>query len=133
MFSVAQLVERLLLISEVRGSNPVIGKNLFIFNICLVSTVYWKDETKEKEAGNDPFLKNVLASFWVRAHSCENLHFRVTSSYKQIPAPLGVSGDYKKQIPSQIKQMIAANLSRSITWSNSNFTPKFRSICRSGP
>ena len=40
MFSVAQLVERLLLISEVRGSNPVIGKNLFIFNICLVSTVY---------------------------------------------------------------------------------------------
>ena len=33
---VAQLVERLLLIPEVRGSNPVIGKNLFILNICLL-------------------------------------------------------------------------------------------------
>ena len=28
---VAQLVERLLPIPEVRGSNPVIGKNLFIY------------------------------------------------------------------------------------------------------
>ena len=28
---VAQLVEWLLLIPEVRGSNPVIGKNLFIY------------------------------------------------------------------------------------------------------
>ena len=37
---VAQLVERLLPIPEVRGSNPVIGKNLFILNICLLSTVY---------------------------------------------------------------------------------------------
>ena len=37
---VAQLVEQSLLIPEVRGSNPVIGKNLFILNICLLSTVY---------------------------------------------------------------------------------------------
>ena len=37
---VAQLMERLLLIPEVCGSNPVIGKNLFILNICLLSTVY---------------------------------------------------------------------------------------------
>ena len=38
---VAQLVERLLPIPEVRGSNPVIGKNLYlILNICLLSTVY---------------------------------------------------------------------------------------------
>ena len=36
---VAQLVERSLLIPEVRGSNPVIGKKLFILNICLLSTV----------------------------------------------------------------------------------------------
>ena len=36
----AQLVEQLLPIPEVRSSNPVIGKNLFIFNICLLSTVY---------------------------------------------------------------------------------------------
>ena len=37
---VAQLVERSLPIPEVCGSNPVIGKNLFISNICLLSTVY---------------------------------------------------------------------------------------------
>ena len=37
---VAQLVERSLSIPEVRGSNPVIGKNLFILNIYLLSTVY---------------------------------------------------------------------------------------------
>ena len=54
----AQLVERSLPIPEVRGSNPVIGKNLFLYlNICLLSTVYWKDENKEKEAGNGPFKK----------------------------------------------------------------------------
>ena len=35
--------------SDTRGSNPVIGKNLFILNIWLLSTVYWKDENKEKK------------------------------------------------------------------------------------
>ena len=53
---VAQLVERSLPIPEVRGSNPVIGKILYISNICLLSIVYWKDENKEKEAGNGPFF-----------------------------------------------------------------------------
>ena len=57
---VAQLVERLLLIPEVRGSNPVIGKNLFTLNICLLSTVYWKDENKEKKSpGMAHFKKNI--------------------------------------------------------------------------
>ena len=37
---VAQLVELSLPIPEVRGSNPVIGKDLFISNICLLTTVY---------------------------------------------------------------------------------------------
>ena len=55
---VAQLVEQLLPIPGVRSSNPVISKKLFILNICLLSTVYWKDENKEKEAGNGPFLKD---------------------------------------------------------------------------
>ena len=36
----AQLAERSLTIPEVRGSNPVIGKNLLILNICLLSTVH---------------------------------------------------------------------------------------------
>ena len=36
---VAQLVERSLPIPDVHSSNPVIGKKLFKFNICLLSTV----------------------------------------------------------------------------------------------
>ena len=52
---VAQLVEPLLPIPEVRGSNPVIDKN--ILNIYFQP--YWKDKNKEKEAGNGPF-KNIL-------------------------------------------------------------------------
>ena len=59
---VAQLVERLLPIPEARGLNPVIGKNVFILNIFLLSTVYWKDENKEKEARDGPFLKKRLAT-----------------------------------------------------------------------
>ena len=59
---VAQLVKRLLPIPEVRSSNPVIGKNLFILNICLLSTVFWKDENKEKEDRNGPYLKKHLFS-----------------------------------------------------------------------
>ena len=58
---VGQLVERSLPLPEVRGSKPVIGKNLFMLNICLLSTVYWIDENKEKEAGNGPFLKKKIS------------------------------------------------------------------------
>ena len=32
-------------------------KFIYILNICLLSTVYWKDENKEKEAENGPFFK----------------------------------------------------------------------------
>ena len=32
-------------------------KFIYTLNICLLSTVYWKDENKEKEARNGPFLK----------------------------------------------------------------------------
>ena len=31
-------------------------KFIYILNIWLVSTVYWKDENKEKQAGNGPFF-----------------------------------------------------------------------------
>ena len=57
---VAQLVERSLPIPEVRGLNPVIGKNLFILNICLLSTVFWKDEIKKKRLGMAHFLKELI-------------------------------------------------------------------------
>ena len=36
---VARLVEQSLPIPDVRSSNPVIGKNVFILNICFLSTV----------------------------------------------------------------------------------------------
>ena len=42
---VAQVVEQSLLISKVRGSNPVIGKIYWAFVYCQL---YWKDENKEK-------------------------------------------------------------------------------------
>ena len=54
---VAQLVERAVSIPKVRGSNSVISKSLLILNVCLLSTVYCKNENKEKEVGNDPFFK----------------------------------------------------------------------------
>ena len=32
-------------------------KFIYILNICLLSTVYWKEKNKEKEAGYGPFFK----------------------------------------------------------------------------
>ena len=51
----AQLAERSPTIPEDPGSNPVIGN--FYLNIYLLLTVCRKDENKEKEAENGPFLK----------------------------------------------------------------------------
>ena len=51
---VAQLVEWLLHTTEVRGSNPFIGKLFYGTFVCC--QLYWKDENKEKEAANGPFL-----------------------------------------------------------------------------
>ena len=56
----AQLVEQLLPIPEVRGMNPVIGKTLFKLNICLLPIVYWKDKNKEKEARMTHLKKKYL-------------------------------------------------------------------------
>ena len=54
---VAKLVERLLPIPEVCGSNPVINKNLFWTFYCQL---YWNDKNKETKAGDGPFLKKML-------------------------------------------------------------------------
>ena len=57
----AQLVECSIPIPEVHSLNPVIGKNLFILNICLLSTVYCKHENKEKRGREWPiFLKKEI-------------------------------------------------------------------------
>ena len=42
------VLEQLIPIPEVRGLNPVIVKNLFMLNICKLSTVYWKDDKKKR-------------------------------------------------------------------------------------
>ena len=55
----AQLVERLLPIPEVRGSNPVIGK-IYIHHLLTVNCIE-KKKTKKKEAGNGPFKKRTSA------------------------------------------------------------------------
>ena len=71
---VAQLVEQLLPIPEVCSSNPVIGKKLFVLNICLLSTGYWKDENKEKEARNGPFFKIKMSWGWSNFKNSEIIH-----------------------------------------------------------
>ena len=83
---VAQFVE--LLITQVRGLNPVIDKKLWILNICLLSTVYWKDENKEKESVNGPFLKQKLNKQMQVSRVC-----KAVNSLKQtylLPTPLNV-------------------------------------------
>ena len=52
---VAQLVEQALPTPDVWGLNPVIGK--LLYRTFVYCQLYWKDEHKEKEAGNGPFLK----------------------------------------------------------------------------
>ena len=54
---VAELVEQLLPTQEIRGLNPVIG-NFIYYQLYLND---WKDENKEKEAGNGP-TKTYLAA-----------------------------------------------------------------------
>ena len=61
---VAQLVERSLPIPEVRGSSPVIGKNLFIY----LTFVYCqlrieKTKIKKKGAGNGPCFIQIKRLF----------------------------------------------------------------------
>ena len=59
---VAQLVERPLLIPEVRGSNLVIGKNVYIEHLFTVNCIE-KTKIKEKEAVNGTiFFKKILCS-----------------------------------------------------------------------
>ena len=82
---VAQSVERLLPIPEVRDSNPVIGKNLLILNICKLSIVYWKDENKEKEAGNGPsqcFLGYLCIIFKSSIGNVKDVGYYLAMSFK---------------------------------------------------
>ena len=55
---VAQLVERLLTIPEVRSSNPLMHKKL---HQALTVNCIEKTKNKEKEAGNGQFFKKVIS------------------------------------------------------------------------
>ena len=68
---VAQLVEWLLSNPEVRGSNRVIGKNLY-WTLFTVNYIEKTNENKEKEAGNGPFEKKFLRRIfpWCAVGSC---------------------------------------------------------------
>ena len=57
---VAQLVELLLLTPEICSSNPVISKILFPIN--CIKKQFWKNEIKEKEAGNGPLKTLIMGS-----------------------------------------------------------------------
>ena len=41
-------------------------KFIYILNICFLSTVYWKEENKEKMAGNGPFKKQNKKHVWTK-------------------------------------------------------------------
>ena len=69
--AVAQLAERPLPILEVRGSNPVIGKNVYIEHLFTVNCIE-KTKIMEKEAGNDPFKKILITCFKVEYQ--ESIH-----------------------------------------------------------
>ena len=67
----AQLVERLLPIPEVRGSNLVIGK-IYIEHLSSVNCIE-KTKIKKKEAGNGPFFfkkKTMSFKVGVRYFTC---------------------------------------------------------------
>ena len=72
---VAQLVEQSLPIPKVRGSFPVIGKNLFIFwTFVYCQLCVEKTKIKKKEAGNGPFLKyHKIFSFDLQLNQLANL------------------------------------------------------------
>ena len=69
---VAQLVERLLPIPEVRSSNPVIGKNLYwTFAVnCIEKTKIKKKRPGMAHLKKEYQLYDILASFFVPVHFC---------------------------------------------------------------
>ena len=69
---VVQLVERTLPIPEVHALNPVISK--LLYGTFVYCQLYWKDENKEKEAGNGPLFfkkkfpsRTVHNNYWLLA------------------------------------------------------------------
>ena len=79
---VAQLVERLLLIPEVRGSNPVIGKNLFIYwtivncQLCIEKTKIKKKRPRMAHLKKISIENSVVdfTRMWLRIIGVEGEH-----------------------------------------------------------
>ena len=102
---VAQLVERSLSIPEVRGSNPVIGKIYWTFVYCQL---YWKDENKEKEAGNGPFKKNYGELFQRKVLSADKCYSTTQSSQKQAASTHQSAAYQNQQILGNLKSHLQA-------------------------
>ena len=78
------LVEQLLLIPEVSSLNPVIGKNLLILNICILSTVYWKMKIKKKRPGMAHLKKILGRELWSSGYRRKLMFWRL---WVRIPSP----------------------------------------------
>ena len=79
----AQLIEQSLLIPEVRSSNPVMVN---LLNKPIYCQLYWKDENKEKEAGNRHFLMLVptYTSLFKTIILIEEITFLLASSVTRL-------------------------------------------------
>ena len=75
----AQLIEQSLLIPEVRSSNPVMVN---LLNKPIYCQLYWKDENKEKEAGNRHFL--MLVHLFKTIILIEEITFLLASSVTRL-------------------------------------------------
>ena len=82
----AQLVGRPLLIPEVRGSIPVIGKKLYIEHLFIVNCIE-KMKIKEKEAqnvGSLTFYHQIFLSFYLTCCVCPFTNIIFLNSNKTI-------------------------------------------------
>ena len=69
---------------EVRGSNPVIGKFLYMAFVYLLSTVL-EGENKEKGAGNSPFKKLMpIAAIQLTATCNTKFNYNPTTNDKAL-------------------------------------------------
>ena len=109
---VAQLVEWSLPIPEVRGSNPVIGNNLYwTFTV----NCFEKTKIKKKEAGNGPFFKKETgnrekeASFFGMQSS--RLHLNTLCVSKTIAA-----------LPNEMRFKICCYVAKQNAWVSSLLT-----------
>ena len=85
--AVAQFVELLLPIPEVRGSNPVIGKNLCIEHLSIYCQLYWKDKNKEKRGRVWPIFKKQLIFVHHKILQMTGFESQISTELQPLPNP----------------------------------------------